>query len=328
MDGEIRKRLRWVELYGQFKNFSVVALKCGISRPTLRKWVRRCEKDGVAGLASQSRRPKNSPARRIGDRERDWILEFRKRRLGSRRIQNELGRAHSFEVSRTTIDKVLSRADAKPLSRARLNRKQSNRYAKSVPGERLQMDTCKIGPGLYQYTAVDDCTRIRVLALYSRRSAKNTLIFLEKVIEELPFPIQRIQTDRGREFFAHSVQLQLREYGIKFRPVKPASPHLNGKVERSQRTDLEEFYATVDLKAVDLDMRLSEWQDHYSHFRSHGSLDGLTPWERWQELARITPCWDDVEANYDPAKERIRHPDYRIDTQLREIENRQEKLLP
>ena len=42
------------------------------------------------------------------------------------------------------------------------------------------------------------------------------------------------------------------EYGIKFRPLKPASPHLNGKVERSQRTDLEEFYASVDLPAEDL----------------------------------------------------------------------------
>ena len=104
------------------------------------------------------------------------------------------------------------------------------------------MDTCKIAPSLYQYTAIDDCTRIRVLALYKRRSAGNSLLFLEKVIEEFPFPIQRIQTDRGREFFAYAFQEKLMEYGIKFRPLKPASPHLNGKVERSQRTDLEEFY--------------------------------------------------------------------------------------
>ena len=48
------------------------------------------------------------------------------------------------------------------------------------------------------------------------------------------------------------------EYGIKFRPIKPASPHLNGKVERSQRTYIEEFYATVDLKAPDLFDQLSE----------------------------------------------------------------------
>ena len=46
----------------------------------------------------------------------------------------------------------------------------------------------------------------RVLALYPRRSAANTLLFLERVLEELPFPVQRIQTDRGREFFALAVQ--------------------------------------------------------------------------------------------------------------------------
>jgi len=64
----------------------------------------------------------------------------------------------------------------------------------------------------------------------------------------MPFPIQRIQTDRGTEFFAYKVQETLHELGIKFRPNKPASPHLNGKVERSQKTDKIEFYATVDLK--------------------------------------------------------------------------------
>jgi transposase InsO family protein len=178
------------------------------------------------------------------------------------------------------------------------------------------MDTCKIAPGLYQYTAIDDCTRIRVLALYKRRSAANSLLFLEKVIEEFPFPIQRIQTDRGREFFAYAFQEKLMEYGIKFRPVKPASPHLNGKVERSQRTDLEEFYATVDLRAEDLAARLDDWQSHYNEFRVHGSLDGRTPWEVWYERARLTPLFEEVEALYDDSAERIRHPNYRIDLQL------------
>jgi putative transposase len=85
------------------------------------------------------------------------------------------------------------------------------------------MDTCKIGPGRYQYTAVDDCTRIRVLAFYQRRSAANMLLFLERVLEELPFPIQRIQTDRGRDFFALAVQQLLLNYAIKFRPEKPGT---------------------------------------------------------------------------------------------------------
>lgn len=71
------------------------------------------------------------------------------------------------------------------------------------------------------------------------------------MIEQFSFPIQRIQSDRGLEFFAQKVQEKFMEYGIKFRPVKPASPHLNGKVERSQKTDLEEFYATADLSCFD-----------------------------------------------------------------------------
>src|ERR1700733_7508881 len=103
MDAEIRTRLKWVKAYDQIKSHGVAALKCGISRPTLRKWLRRYEEHGEVGLTSQSRRPKNSPARRIGDRERAWILEFRGRRLGSRRFENRRSRPHGFQVIRTPV---------------------------------------------------------------------------------------------------------------------------------------------------------------------------------------------------------------------------------
>jgi transposase InsO family protein len=244
------------------------------------------------------------------------IRELRTRGLGSRRIQNELKRIHGFDVSRATIDKALRAMEAKPLLRRPRGRKHCTRYAKLIPGERVQMDTCKIAPGVYQYTAIDDCTRIRVLAIYSRRSAANSLLFLERAIEEFPFPIQRIQTDRGREFFAYSFQERLMEYGIKFRPIRPASPHLNGKVERSQRTDLDEFYRTADLKSPDLPQRLEEWQDHYNQYRIHGSLNGRTPWEAWLERLSLTPFRDEVESSYELSAERIRHPHYRTDLLL------------
>ncbi len=57
----------------------------------------------------------------------------------------------------------------------------------------------------------------------------------------MPFPIQRFQTDRGTEFFAEKVQKLFMQFNIKFRPNKPGSPHLNGKVEHSQKTDKTEF---------------------------------------------------------------------------------------
>ena len=87
------------------------------------------------------------------------------------------------------------------------------------------------------------------------RTAANTLDFLECVIEGMPFLVQQVQTDRGREIFAMKVQEKLKQY--KFRPNKLASPHLNSKVERSQQTDRPEFYATVDLTTDNLDQLLA-----------------------------------------------------------------------
>jgi hypothetical protein len=122
---------------------------------------------------------------------------------GREESKSELKRVHDFDVSRTTIEKVLRSMDVKPLSRPRRPLKRSTRYSRHSPGERVQMDTCKIAPGVFQYTAIDDCTRVRVLAIYPRRIAANSLLFLEHVIEEMPFRVQASQTDRRREFFAY-----------------------------------------------------------------------------------------------------------------------------
>jgi len=181
------------------------------------------------------------------------------------------------------------------------------------------MDVCKIAPGVYQYTAIDDCTRYRVLALYSRRTAANSISFLEKAIEEMPFPIQRIQTDRGREFFAYAFQERLLTWAIKVRPIKPRSPHLNGKVERSQRTDLQEFYTTVDLQSEELTDQLQEWQHYYNWERPHCSLGGKTPIDRSSECVGKIPLTEEICAWFDPTKERIQEQNYRYDLRLREL---------
>jgi transposase InsO family protein len=312
-------RLGWVTLYREKGDAGFVCRRCGVSRPTLRKWVRRHEKYGIDGLQDQSRCPKRSPNRKVFEEQKELILDLRRsRKLGPRRIQSELKRLHDFSLSTATIHKVLKLNDVKPLRRVR-RKKDYIRYQRPIPGDRVQMDTIKIAPGLYQYTAIDDCTRYRVLGLYSRRTAANTLLFLDKVIEETPFPIQRIQTDRGGEFFALAVQEQLKEYSIKFRPIKPGSPHLNGKVERSQKTDLQEFYETVDLKSEDIEDRLQEWQHYYNWDRPHGSLGGKTPIDKCSELRKVTPFSDEVWAMYDPSKERYQEQNYRLDLMLKKL---------
>ena len=111
-----------------------------------------------------------------------------KRSRGPKRIQSELKRLHNVSLSVAVIHKVLSRNNCKPFLRVR-KKTEYLRYSRPIPGERIQMDTCKIGSNLYQYTAIDDCTRYRVLQIYKKRTADNTLDFLDKVIDEMLFPV-------------------------------------------------------------------------------------------------------------------------------------------
>lgn len=87
------------------------------------------------------------------------------------------------------------------------------------------MDVCKIAPKLYQYTVIDDCTRVKIIRLYPNKQAVSTLDFLNQVVAGFLFPIQSIETDRGEEFMAHQVQYRLMELKIKYRPTRPRSPH-------------------------------------------------------------------------------------------------------
>ncbi len=199
--------------------------------------------------------------------------------------------------------------------------KQPKLYSRPIPGDRVQLDTFKVAPGLYQYTATDDCTRVRVLGLYSARTARNAVHFLEEwLLEEFPFPIQRIQTDRGGEFFGLVFQKALRQHCIKFRPIPPRSPHLNGKVERSQQTDWIEFYATADLRDPELEDRLGEWQFFYNWHRPHSSLSGKTPMERCCELHEQTPLrWTVCEAYEFAPLEEYRERDFQQDLRIRRL---------
>ena len=194
--------------------------RCGVSRPTLRKWWRRYVASGAAGLVDRSRCPFRSPGRRVLAGEEQRILTLRSdRKLGIKRLRNELIRLHGLRLSIDTIHKGLCRHGLNRLKRPRLVRKGRKRYARPIPGDRVQMDVCKIGPRLYQYTAIDDCSRYQVVGLFPSRSAKSTLAFLDQLVEEIPVSIQRIQTDRGQEFFAYKVQDRLRSWSIKFRPI-------------------------------------------------------------------------------------------------------------
>ena len=168
MNPDVKKRLRWISLFEVTGDAGLTCRRCGISRPTLRKWLYRYRAEGFEGLDNLSRRPIRSPNRKVSKNEERWIREFRKAQLGARRIQSERVWRHQYKLALATIHKVLKRNQVPPLVRPR---KKSNfkRYERPVPGDRVQMDTMKLRPGLYQYTAIDDCSRFLVAGVYPRR---------------------------------------------------------------------------------------------------------------------------------------------------------------
>ena len=102
----------------------------------------------------------------------------------------------------------------------------------------------------------------------------------------MPFRVELIQTDNGAEFQA-AFHWHVTDRGIRHVYIKPATPRLNGKVERSHRIDDEEFYRQLNGIVVDntelFNQRLQEWEHFYNFDRPHGGLGGQTPYERLRE---------------------------------------------
>ena len=120
MNRDIQQRLTWVKLYQELGDAGLVCRRCGISRPTLRKWSRRYLEHGIKGLESQSRKPHSSPNTKITQYYEKLILELRcKRNLGARRIQSELRRQHEVHLGLATIHKTLKRNQVKPIRKYR-----------------------------------------------------------------------------------------------------------------------------------------------------------------------------------------------------------------
>jgi transposase InsO family protein len=157
----------------------------------------------------------------------------------------------------------------------------------TVPGQSVQVDVKHLklgGRRFYQFTAVDEATRYRVLQIYTRNSIPNAIASMDEVRQRLPMAIQRVQTDNGNEF-GSDFTWHLRDLGIAHRHIPPGCPEVNGKVERSHRTDGEEFYRRTTFRTPgELAGKLRRWKHEYNPRRPHLALAGKTPAERVCEL--------------------------------------------
>ncbi|HZP35385.1 MAG TPA: IS481 family transposase [Methylomirabilota bacterium] len=281
-------RLRVLRHYEQVpRNVSQTCRFFGISRTLFYRWRERCRQDGLVGLRDGPRGPRyhpfTTPPHIVA-----LILEIRReRQYGPLRIRFFLERYHQVYVSATTIHRILKQHRVPRVSLKRYRPGPRRRREIHVPGQSVQVDVKHLklgGRRFYQFTAIDEATRYRVLRVYAQNSIKSATDFVEEVRRRLPVAIQRIQTDHGSEF-GTDFTWHLRDLGVSHRQIPRGCPESNGKVERSHRTDADEFYRRMIFRSpAELARKLRQWEHEYNHRRPHLALRGQTPAERLCEL--------------------------------------------
>src|SRR5215208_1812114 len=289
---DISRKLRVLNHAKQSGNVSHTCRYFGISREIFYQWKRAYEKEGEKALINSKPCPANPKLRAPAEVEQK-ILHLRLTyHLGPARIVWYLKRSHDIKVSSGGLYAVLKRNAMNRLPRnARKRTVLTQRYEKQVRGHHVQVDVkfldFKAASGekvrRFQYTAIDDATRIRALRVYEKRSQQNAMDFIDHVVEKFPFRIQTIRTDNGHEFQA-KFHWHVEDLGMTHSYIKPGTPRLNGKVERSHLTDKEEFYQLLSYTDdVDLNEKLREWESFYNYHRPHGAHKGRTPYEVLKE---------------------------------------------
>ncbi len=265
----------------------------GLSRPTFYKWKKRSEAHGAAGLGDRPRTPHSSPNTTKAEVVSKILYLREQYHFGPGRIADYLKRFHQVVIARSSVHRILGKHGMSRLpanQKHRPHKERWQRYEKPQPGHRLQMDVKFLEriPGtrkrLYQFTAIDDCTRIRVLKLYDACNQRTAIRFVDEVLRRLPFRVHVVQTDNGAEFQSQ-FHWHVESRDVRHVYIRPRTPRLNGKVERSHRVDAQEFYQLLDRDGVSDDIhlfneKLREWEDYYNYHRPHGALDGQTPYER------------------------------------------------
>ena len=295
------ERERWLKLHLE-GDLSMVELakRSGFARSTLYLWKEAYEKDGLAGLVEKSRahhtHPKTTAPEMVA-----LIREIRAESPmpGAERIALRMKKRYGINMQWRTVHKVLAREGM--VRRKKRTKKNEKPIPKATfPGELVQIDTVYArkfnGNWLYQFTAIDCASRWRFAWVSREHSNRTSVIFLEKLLLKAPFHIQGIQTDNGSIFTnyytgyrkstdplaprLHAFDIACKRNGLIHYLIDPGKPAQNGKVERSHRTDREEFWNDVRFRTVsDLKKQHAAYMIRYNTTREHLALDGKTPTE-------------------------------------------------
>ena len=281
-----------------------VAAEMGISRPTAHKWIRRWRVEGEPGLADRSSRPRTTPHRTPAAVEARVCRLRQDRKLGPARIGPILA------LPASTVHRILTRHGLNRL--AHLDRPTGRlirRYERDRPGELIHVDVKKLGRipdggghkvlgrqagrarrnGMgydYIHSAVDDHTRLAYSEIHDDEKATTCADFLRRASAFFAARgisrIERVLTDNAwpyRKSFAW--RQALADLGATGKLTRIYRPQTNGKVERFNRTLLDEWaYQRPYTSNTERSAALAGFLHTYNHHRCHTALGGQPPISR------------------------------------------------
>ena len=305
---EAKKRQAVVKLAIRKKNKSFAAAKYGVSLSSIKRWCKRY--DGTwQSLAERSHRPRSHPEQHKPEEEEIIKKAVKERffRYGWDGVYDdacENGYTRSFSGMVYAARRMGIVGEAKE---KKPPRKHDRRYPELLtPGEKVQIDVkevpyhCLKGAvkrdekHLYQWTAIDECTRFRFVYGFEEHTPENSVKFLKMLQKVFPFKIQVIQTDNGTEFTYKYIsddtpcpfETALEKAQITHKLIPPRTPWHNGKVERSHRNDQRYFYNWEKFGSVEeLNQKLREHL-RWSNRKTMRTSDRKSPLELLREKLR------------------------------------------
>ena len=289
---------------------ATAAEAAGVSRATAYKWLRRHREEGWQGLHDRSCRPRRSPMQLDPAAEAAILTLRRQRKLGPHRLAALTGHPRST-VYKVLRRHALHRLDWLDRPTGRLIR----RYELPAPGELVHMDVKKLGripdgggwrvhgvrrPGVkrglgydFIHSVVDDHSRLAYSEILANEQGSTCAAFLLRAagfFADHGIRLQRVMTDNALNYRRSSSFLDaLAQLGARHLRTPLYSPQVNGKVERYNRTLLEEWaYVTAYLTNQERCDLLPHWLHRYNYHRAHTALGGLPP------IARV----NNVSGNY------------------------------
>lgn len=282
-----------------------VAAEMGVSRATAYKWWARFRAEDWAGLQDRSSRPRRCPNQTPRRVERRIEVLRRTRKLGPARIGGVL------EMAPSTVHRVLCRLGLNRLAwMDRPTGRVIRRIEMSRPGELVHVDIKKLGriPAgggwrahgrgnvvehrvnrvgyAYVHAAVDGYSRVAYAEILPNEQGATAAGFWTRAqawFAERGVNIERVLTDNGGCYRSDVFHQALA--GVEHTFIRPYRPQTNGKVERFNRTLLDDWaYVRVYRSERQRTQALTRWLHLYNHHRSHTSLAGQAPMTRLNNL--------------------------------------------